>query len=424
MDTSEKRIKVLLCGGAFRGNMGAPAMYDSIVDELKAQISNIELSVLSKYPEDDREECIQRGYRMIGFPTIIQLIKGSAFFLFGSLLKFLHLPYRELAHHEALKAYFENDIIIDASGISFTDDRSPSNILINTLWFLPGIVSGIPMVKMSQSMGPYRKWFVKCAAKLVLENIDLIVCRGELSYKLTKDFLPDGRIYNLPDTAFCLKPASYEEIRSIQDQYGLSDIQYISVGPSFVMRDYFADGVYSDYLSRMINTIAELSDYNYAFLFVPHSWQHTARAGVDSVNDDLAVCREIASKLNNEVKYQIIDHELSARQLKGIISDSYMAIGSRYHFLIASLSSGVPCMALGWSHKYREVFTEFDIQDYVLEYQGMNEGKVVDLAIKLLNNRDNVKEKIVLHLPDIRARSAKNEKLVVDLLREKGIIQN
>ena len=413
--SKDSKVRILMCGGALKGNMGAPAMYDSIIDEMSKHIPEPEVTVLSKYPNDDKEECTNRGYRMIAFPTIRQLIDGGCFFVFGGFLKLLHLPFHWLAKkNAALEAYFSNDILIDASGISFTDDRSFSNILINTLWFLPAIVSGIPMVKMSQSMGPFEKGYVKSLGRLVLNRLDFIVCRGDRSYELTKAFLKKKNIYNLPDTAFCLKPA--EDRERLLNNYGLAEGEYIAVGPSFVMRDYFEKGVYSDIVSNALNRITELTDRK--LLFVPHSWIHSAQLGADSVNDDLTVCREVASKLDRK-DYVIISDEMSARQLKAMI---YMAIGSRYHFLIAALSSGVPSMALGWSHKYRELFKEFGIDEYVLEYSGMDLAVVQSMAEKLFAHRDEVKEKIDENLDDVKQRSAMNEKLVVELLEKKGLL--
>ncbi len=418
--SENKKLRILLCGGALKGNMGAPAMYDSIIDELKKSIPDPEVTVLSKYPHDDREECEKRGYRMAAFPTIRQLIDGGCFFLFGGLLKALHLPCRwTVKKGGALDAYFDNDILIDASGISFTDDRSFSNILINTLWFLPALVTGIPAVKLSQSMGPFGKSYVKVLGKLVLNRLDFMVCRGERSYELTKAFLKKDNIYNLPDTAFCLRPAEGSEREALLEKYGLRDGEYIAVGPSFVMRDYFEKGVYSDILSGALNRIAKISQRK--LLFVPHSWIHSAQLGADTVNDDLAVCREVAAKLESD-NYAIVTEEVSARHLKALIGGACMAVGSRYHFLIAALSSGVPSMALGWSHKYRELFGEFGLAEYVLEYTGMNAENVKSMAEKLYTNKDEVREQIDGRLGDVIRRSAQNEQLVIGLLKEKGII--
>ena len=414
-----RKVRILLCGAGLKGNLGAPAMYDSVIDELKKHIPNLEVTILSKYPNDDRMECDYRGYRMIAYPTVKQMTTGCTFFVVGGLLKLLHIPCRWMARNGgALNEYFANDILVDASGISFTDDRSFTNILINTLWFLPGIISGIPMVKMSQSMGPYNKWYVKLMANLVLKKLDFMVCRGNKSYEYTKEFLRKKDIYNLPDTAFCLKMT--ENADDLLQKYNLKAEEYIAVGPSYVMRDYFDKGVYSDIVAFALNNLSKKTGMK--ILFVPHSWLHSAQIGADTVNDDLAVCKEIAKKLDQDNGYEIVEEEMSARHMKALIGKSYMAIGSRYHFLIAALSSGVASMALGWSHKYKEVFQEFNIEEYVLEYRNMNVQNVSAMTEKLYENRDSVRDKIHKNLGSVMQRSARNEQLIVDLLKKRGII--
>lgn len=47
-----------------------------------------------------------------------------------------------------------------------------------------------------------------------------------------------------------------------------------------------------------------------------------------------------------------------------------MVIGSRYHSLVAALSCGVPCIAIGWSHKYAELMAECDSDDCLFSLDG------------------------------------------------------
>lgn len=331
----------------------------------------------------------------------------------------LHLPHRWMAG-KRMEAFYACDILVDASGISFTDDRTFLNVLINTLWFLPGVISGIPMVKVSQSLGPYKKNYVRILANMVMKHMDVIICRGQTSYDYTRKFLKSPNIYNLPDTAFCLVPEDQENTSRILKERGLVRGKYIAVGPSFVMRDYMEKDVYVELLINSIEELGRRTDM--PFVLIPHSWQHSIQFGVDSVNEDYSVCRSIAEKLSPEIPCVVIDVKLSAREFKSIIGDSYMAIGSRYHFLVASLSSGVPSMALGWSHKYRELFAEFDISDYVLEYWSMDKESVLALAIRLYLHRNQLYEKINNVLNDVKMRSAQNEMFIVKCLEAKGIL--
>lgn len=413
MKNNISACRVLLTGATLSGNLGGQALYDSIADELQRKDSTVEFSILSKYSEDDAAGCQERGYTLIPFSTLDQLIFGGSFFIVGSILKFFHLPTRWLAG-KRLRAFYENDILVDASGIAFTDDRSFTNVLINALWFLPALVSGIPIIKVSQTLGPYQKWYVRFFGNLVLKRIHILVCRGQQSYEYTKAFLKKGSIYNLPDVAFCLQPADKSVADTLLRTYGLTPERYIAVGPSFVMQNFLQPGRYVEIVSSCINQLADKTDLS--FVLVPHSWKHRKKLGVDSVHDDLSVCQEIAQKVDPHVSCIVIGKELSAREFKSIIGNAHMAIGSRYHFLIAALSSGVPSMALGWSHKYRELFREFDMVHFVLEYKNMSRQNVCALAEELLARRDECYTLIRSKLDDVKKRSAKNEELILSLL--------
>ena len=408
-------VKVLMSGGSFSGNKGAEAMYDSIIDELAGYYESIDVSILSKYPEDDKRGCDERGYRLVHFSTVEQLIYGGLFYIIGGALKKLHLPYEWMAGNR-IKPFFENDVLIDASGIAFTDDRSFANVLINALWFLPALVTEIPIVKVSQTLGPYQKRYVRFFSELVLRRVKIIICRGQRSYDYTQLYLGTENIYNCPDTAFCLKTCDDTETAKLLNDYGLKANQYITVGPSFVMRDFLKPGEYAEIVSESINRLHVNTDN--IFVFVPHSWRHSDKIGVDSINDDISVCREIIDKLNPDVKIVLIDREMSAREFKSIIGNSYMAIGSRYHFLIAALSSGVASLAMGWSHKYNELFREFDIEEYVMGYQDMNKQAVSDMVMKLFANCEEVADCIRNKLPHVIQRSRMNEKLIADYVNK------
>jgi polysaccharide pyruvyl transferase WcaK-like protein len=49
------------------------------------------------------------------------------------------------------------------------------------------------------------------------------------------------------------------------------------------------------------------------------------------------------------------------RELKAVLGHATLVIGSRFHALVGSLSQGVPCIGVGWSHKYAELFKDFDV---------------------------------------------------------------
>lgn len=68
---------------------------------------------------------------------------------------------------------------------------------------------------------------------------------------------------------------------------------------------------------------------------------------------DLSLCNDVNSLLDSKIE---IVTGLNALEIKGVISQCYFLISSRYHGIVNALNTGVPCVATSWSHKYKELF--------------------------------------------------------------------
>ena len=89
--------------------------------------------------------------------------------------------------------------------------------------------------------------------------------------------------------------------------------------------------------------------------------------------NDYLLAHEASSALG--LKIPIIK-ETDPIKIKGILGTCTGTIGSRYHGLVSALSQGVPSLATGWSHKYRELFDDYGFPE------GMIDITSPDLEIK------------------------------------------
>ena len=97
--------------------------------------------------------------------------------------------------------------------------------------------------------------------------------------------------------------------------------------------------------------------------------------------EDKVLANELAKSLN----CPIIELE-DARDIKNFIKHSCITITARFHGLVSALSTGTPAMAVGWSHKYKELLSDFDAGHLVFE--GNTEAFLNQLEI-LLSSEEN-----------------------------------
>ena len=74
--------------------------------------------------------------------------------------------------------------------------------------------------------------------------------------------------------------------------------------------------------------------------------------------------KDLADELAQALDCPIIELE-DARDIKNCIKHSYVTVTARFHGLVSALSTGTPAMAVGWSHKYKELLTDFDAEHLV-----------------------------------------------------------
>jgi colanic acid/amylovoran biosynthesis protein len=87
---------------------------------------------------------------------------------------------------------------------------------------------------------------------------------------------------------------------------------------------------------------------------------------------DVEIARQVA---NHVAGIQIVTED-SPLRIKGIVGACFATIGSRFHGLVSALSQGVPSFGTGWSHKYQQLFEEYEFPKGMLEVTSNDEDLV------------------------------------------------
>ena len=106
----------------------------------------------------------------------------------------------------------------------------------------------------------------------------------------------------------------------------------------------------------------------------------------DQTGADHIVARQLLAHRRQAVEIVLIEDPW---ELKQKLSGMRFVIGSRFHGLVAAISNGVPVIALGWSHKYAELLSDFDIPELILDEQDIqgNYQKTIAALADEDNNR-------------------------------------
>ena len=99
-----------------------------------------------------------------------------------------------------------SDVLLDIGGITFSDGREkflPFNIL--SIW--PAMLLGVPVVKMAQALGPFRKPLNRFCAAYFLRRCRHIYARGEQTLQYLDEInLPHDQYDPATDIAFLYEP--------------------------------------------------------------------------------------------------------------------------------------------------------------------------------------------------------------------------
>jgi len=106
---------------------------------------------------------------------------------------------------------------------------------------------------------------------------------------------------------------------------------------------------------------------------------------------DRLLCLELINTYKGDV---IFFDGLESLEIKKIIGLSFFCFSSRFHGCISGLSQGVPTFATSWSHKYEELYEDYQSTDNLIDVE-INES---DLKIKIghvINERESVSKELL-----------------------------
>ena len=373
-------IMKIVLSGVETNNKGAELMLYAILQEIER-----------KYPEADvyiKYTAIKQGLEYIHTPLRLHYLPFSKFLkktkLHG-IFNLLHLPAYLMQDTYAIK---DADYFIDGSGFLFTDQWNATK---EDVWLWEKLLSrlyrqGCKIIFLPQAFGPLELSNTQKLVATLNDYSSVIMVREMVSYNYlnSSGLLDMEKVKLFPDFTSKvdgLFPQKYSHLKN-----------GVCVIPNIRMLDK-ANISFEEYVSLLESVVNISKKKSLKVYFLNH----------EGLMDE-----KLAYKCSKTIQGGIeVVTGLNALEVKGLISTAYLVITSRFHGAVSALNSCVPCLATSWSHKYGELFKDYQMTDNVLPIE--NRTKALEMVDKYLDKDINqsIRKKLAIQLPHVLSETEK-----------------
>ena len=390
-------------------NKGAEAMLKTIQLQIRQRNPDAEIYAIC-HPQE-REIAKRQGIHPITDQTPplqkkIKTFTGKVKNKLGQMAGNAPIPYADFSPMEEIIQLKNLTMAVDVSGFAYGDKRGYLQPLETQKVIDYCKKLGAKYIFMPQAWGSFKEAQVAVNCKKMIESGDAYFTRDEVSRKFVADLLgqPVEQVPLLPDIAFHF-PIPEIDGAVILKKHGYtsnSNREKVCLSPNMRIYERMdGTGTSNAYVTTFIDIIYYLRD-SYDIVLIPNEIMPDPSAG----RDDQFLCKLIFEALDRKEHVTCISGYYSAEEIKSVIRECDFVIASRFHSLVFALSLGIPSMAISWSHKYRELFRLFALDEFVLEDKGILIGQITNTFEKLVKERGEVTNKINTVLPQLKAANA------------------
>lgn len=415
---------VAIIAATFHGNRGAEAMLSTAIGVLSERCGpQLRFEVFSYYPTVDRQLVSDPRVRIFSSTPahlVLVLLPGA---VLHRLLGVLRLHRLQGLLPASVRALARSRALLCLAGVSFIDGRARF-LPFNIATILPAMILGVPVVKLSQAMGPFCTWPNRPLARWFLSRCHRLHTRGEVTQGNVAALLGcRGSFGRSDDVAFLFEPRFCLSTPAPGLDGRLAALQalrergrpIVGVCPSAVIARRAAAAGH-DYPLWLAGLIADLVALGHGVALYPNATRGPEETRLH--NNDLPLLRATLNHLDPAVAGSVVGFEdgWNAAQIHRILGACDVHAVSRFHAMVGALVVGVPVLVMGWSHKYLEVMERFGQADMVSDGADLDRPRTVALIERLISEQAERRDRIVAALPQVQALASRQFDAVQPLL--------
>jgi polysaccharide pyruvyl transferase CsaB len=353
-------------------NIGDDAMLMSIINDLRKYKPDIKILILSKIPTGTTRDYNVDSISRVNAIRIFRAMRNARAFIYGG-------------------------------GNLLQDNTSTRSLLfyLGMVWLAKKMK--LKVMFYANGIGPLKKKINRLLTKKIMNKVDLITLREELSYSEIKHMdISKPRILVTADSALTAIDRTEAAPFSIPGLTGDDDgtpLLGISLR-KYPGHEKFEHEKYESAIARLADHMASV--HGLLPVFIP--MQHP---------DDIPILENVAAKMT--CKSVVIKEKLNVFQTYGVISRMSLLIGMRLHALVFAAGAGVPMVGLVYDPKIQG-FLEYVNQASAGDVRQLDYERLRDTAEDVWNRRADIKTQLVKDVERLKLKASENAKVAVELI--------
>jgi len=353
-------------------SLGGAAITLVLTNYLKDKLPDIKLTLMLSRERD--QEIYQKKYKMQNVKFIphawykeknstFKTLLYSSFPAFSTLLRCFFSKFLSkigFPHSCPLNKY---EVIIDLNSDALNEHYGIVFPLFTLFNLFIASLSGKPVIVSPCTIGSFKKPFMKSIARFVLNKMNIIMVREDISRKNLENLgVSKPKIVVGADLAFLFEPNQTNT--KLLAGINLAKIRKPIVGFALsqeIHKYAFAEDAKTleEKYEKYVKLMAEIVDFvieklDAYVILIPHSLSEVKNPR-HKLLDDRVACRSIYEKVKDKHRVQLIEEHRNPGEIKALIGKCDLFIGCRMHSTIASTSLFVPTVALAYGEKFEGI---------------------------------------------------------------------
>jgi polysaccharide pyruvyl transferase CsaB len=361
--------RILMSGYYGFDNSGDDAILKAIVNDLRETDESLNITVLSNNPAKTEKMYPVKAVNRFKFSDVFRAVKETSLLISGggSLLQDVTST-RSLLYYlgvMSLAKIFNKSVMVYANGI-----------------------------------GPVNGRFNRFLTKLVLNKVDLITLRDQMS----KDYLEEmgvnnKEIYVTSDPVFTLEPSSREVVQKIFIDEGIPQGERL-LGIS--IREWKKANNLESKIAETIDYLIE--KYNVKVVLIPMHYP-----------EDLKISKEVLNLVQRDGCY-ILSKKYTVEEIMGVIKELDLIVAMRLHSLIYAATQSIPMVGLVYDPKVEGLLNSIGMT-YMIDVENFSTKDLIADIDNVWSNKDDIKKVLTKQKEDLKKLALQNVKYAYDMLR-------